>query len=56
MILAGAILLGEKHIAILIALKGRIQVDQVDSATLKVAAEDVQVVTVVKQVVSHVQP
>lgn len=45
-----AILLGEEDVEVLIALEGRVEIDEVDGFVLDVAAEDVEVVAVVKLV------
>ena len=47
---AGAVLLGEEYVVILIRLEGRIEVDQVNGFVFDVAAEDVEVVAVVESV------
>ena len=50
---AGAVLFGEQDVVILAAIEGRVEVDEIDGLVLDVAAEDVEVVAVVKLVLFH---
>lgn len=50
---AGAVLFGEEHVVVLIALEGRIEIDEVDGFVPDIAAENVEVVAVVKMVHSR---
>jgi hypothetical protein len=48
-----AVLLGEEHIVVLVAFEGGIQVEQVDGLVLQVAPENIEIVTVVEEVLTH---
>lgn len=47
---AGAVLFGEEDVVVLVAFERRVEVDEVDGFVFDVAAENVEIVTVIKLV------
>jgi len=49
----GAVALGEEHVVVLAAVKGRVEVDEIDGFVLDVVAKDGEIVAVIEVVLLH---
>jgi len=49
----GAVVLGEQDVVVLVALERRVEVDEVNRLVLDIAPEDIEIVAVVQDVLSH---